>query len=150
MHSTTKITNSTSNTADNGYRLTVDNSILPQDCMGVRQEQVRQSIQHEITANTVVLWCKSWCNDCAKLKELFDYIEKLHFMGSKKLCVVHYLDKHLYGDLISRELFRMTGQQSVPSVFINSIHIGGYQDTMRRYENGTLIRLLEENNVKAT
>jgi glutaredoxin 3 len=127
-------------TADYDCRTAVHN-LLPDNCLGVRQEQVRQCIKNEITSNTVVLWCKSWCTDCAKLKELFENMEK---NSSCNIFVVYYLDKHPYGDLIARELFRMTGQQSVPSVFIASKHIGGYQDTMRLHENGTLVKLIEE------
>lgn len=132
-------TTTNNSTMDKGYQVSAT-KIIPDNCLAVRQEQVRQYIHNEIVSNTVVLWCKSWCTNCASLKELFERIEK---ENSTKLVVVHYLDKNPCGDLIARELFRMTGQQSVPSVFIASKHIGGYQDTMRIYENGTLLKLVE-------
>lgn len=129
---------SSNSTAENGQP--AEHNSTFENCLGVRQEQVRLYLQNEIISHTIVLWCKSWCSDCLTLKILFEDTEK---ELSRPLLVVHYLDKHPYGHLIARELFRMTGQQSVPSVFVASKHIGGYQETKRLNDNGELLKMIE-------
>lgn len=45
---------------------------------------------------------------------------------------------------IQRELARMTGQRSVPNVFVNGVHIGGNDDTQAAARAGRLQELLKE------
>lgn len=89
----------------------------------------------EIESNTVVVFSKSYCPYCTKTKELFTS------MGVD--FKVHELDK--MGDdgpELQMALFKMTGQKSVPNVFVKGQHIGGNDDTQAAAKAGKLQELL--------
>lgn len=89
----------------------------------------------EIEANKVVVFSKSYCPFCTKTKELFT--------GLGVEYVVHELDK--MGDdgpELQMALFKMTGQKSVPNVFVNGQHIGGNDDTQAAAKEGKLQEML--------
>jgi glutaredoxin len=46
------------------------------------------------------------------------------------------------GDLIQDELHKMTGQRSVPNVFVNGQHVGGNDATQAAARSGKLQELL--------
>ena len=56
--------------------------------------------------------------------------------------VVHEIDAEKEGYRIQQELYRMTGQRSVPNVFVNGHHVGGNDDTQRAFRSGALQELL--------
>lgn len=43
---------------------------------------------------------------------------------------------------IQMELFNLTGQKSVPNVFVGGKHVGGNDDTQAAARNGTLQEML--------
>ena len=47
------------------------------------------------------------------------------------------------GDSIQGALLDMTGQRTVPNVFINGKHLGGNDDTQNAIKNGQLQTMLE-------
>jgi glutaredoxin 3 len=57
--------------------------------------------------------------------------------------VVHELDEDSNGLQLQQELYRMTGQRTVPNVFVNAQHVGGNDDTQRAFANGSLQDLLQ-------
>ncbi len=52
------------------------------------------------------------------------------------------LDRVKNGSKIQDELYRLTGQSTVPNVFVNNQHVGGNDDTQAAYRSGQLVRLL--------
>ena len=89
----------------------------------------------EIKSNDVVVFSKSYCPYCTATKEL------LTSMGVKY--TVHELDK--IGDdgpEIQSALLKMTGQRTVPSVFVKGQHIGGNDDTQAAARQGKLQEML--------
>jgi glutaredoxin 3 len=56
---------------------------------------------------------------------------------------VHELDQVKNGDAIQQELARMTGQRTVPNVFVNGKHLGGNDDTQGAYSSGKLAKMLQ-------
>lgn len=56
----------------------------------------------------------------------------------------HELDQMGGGAAVQNELAAMTGQRSVPNVFVNKQHVGGNDDTQAANRNGTLANLLEQ------
>jgi len=46
------------------------------------------------------------------------------------------------GSAIQNQLAAMTGQRSVPNVFVNNTHVGGNDDTHAAARSGTLTELL--------
>ena len=58
--------------------------------------------------------------------------------------VVHELDEMPNGYAIQDELYRKTGQRTVPNVFVRGQHIGGNDDTQAAYMSGKLQKLLQQ------
>jgi len=63
-------------------------------------------------------------------------------MGSHIQVVTHELDRMDNGSAIQNQLAAMTGQRSVPNVFVNNTHVGGNDDTHAAARSGTLTELL--------
>lgn len=53
------------------------------------------------------------------------------------------LDKESDGALVQKYLYELTKQRTVPNVFVQSKHVGGCDDTMKAYGNGSLLNLLK-------
>ena len=97
---------------------------------------LRRQIDSVIASDRVVVFGKSWCPYCKKTAALFSQL------GVKTTTV--YLDR-LAGDdgpRIQAELFRMTGQRTVPNVFVKGRHLGGNDDTQAAARSGALQAML--------
>lgn len=84
---------------------------------------------------TVVIFSKSYCPFCVKVKALFD---SLH---------VEYkaLELDLIGEdgvAIQQSLFEKTKQKTVPNLFVNGKHVGGCDATIQAHQDGRLAELL--------
>jgi len=105
----------------------------------------RSFIESEIAAHQVVIWSKSWCGYCRRTINLFEGLRNDPTTPVKDM-VVHQLDQALKGGVsgaeVQTELEKMTGQRTVPNVFVNGQHVGGSDDTIRAMKNGTLQKLL--------
>lgn len=62
-------------------------------------------------------------------------------MGEEAMVVE--LDERPDGDVMQQELVNMTGQRTVPNVFINGKHLGGNDETQDAARSGTLHDLLK-------
>ena len=97
---------------------------------------LRRQIDSVIASDRVVVFGKSWCPYCKKTAALFSQL------GVTTTTV--YLDR-LAGDdgpRIQAELFRMTGQRTVPNVFVKGRHLGGNDDTQAAARSGALQAML--------
>ena len=81
-----------------------------------------------------MIFSKSFCPYCKNTKRLF--LEKN--IEAK----IYELDQILRGHEIQHALLLMTGQKTVPNVFVKGIHIGGDDDTAKAFKNGTIKDLL--------
>jgi glutaredoxin 3 len=70
-----------------------------------------------IANNKVIMFSKSYCPFCSKSKMLFS-IKNIE-------CEVIELDKLPYGSEMQAELENISGQRTVPNIFINGKHVGG-------------------------
>uniref|UniRef100_R4G4D5 thioredoxin-disulfide reductase (NADPH) n=2 Tax=Rhodnius TaxID=13248 RepID=R4G4D5_RHOPR len=88
-------------------------------------------INNLLANNRVVIFSKTWCPYCYKAKDLFkDLLVPYHevvldTMGEK-------------GCKIQEALESMTQQKTVPNIFINSNHIGGYTNLYQAQQTGRL------------
>lgn len=89
-----------------------------------------------IAENTVVIFSKSWCPYCTKVKALFDELGEKYFAVE--------LDQIGEGDAIQQLLAERTGQRTVPSVFVKGIHLGGCDNTIKANQEGRLAALLHQ------
>ncbi|KAG8459180.1 hypothetical protein KFE25_005691 [Diacronema lutheri] len=87
-----------------------------------------------VKQNDVVVFSKSFCPFCAKTKNLFKEMN----VNAKVL----ELDLMTDGDIYQSELLKMTGQKTVPNVFVKGAHIGGNDDTQKARASGKLAELL--------
>mmetsp|Transcript_28398 Transcript_28398/g.86811 ORF Transcript_28398/g.86811 Transcript_28398/m.86811 type:complete len:160 (+) Transcript_28398:25-504(+) len=92
-------------------------------------------IKETIGSNDVVVYSKSYCPFCLKTKGLFAEL-------GVPTTVIE-LDEVDGGSDIQNALASMTGQRTVPNVFINGQHIGGNDDTQKAYKSGKLKELLK-------
>lgn len=92
--------------------------------------------KNEIDSNNVVIFSKSYCPHCTKTKELF---------GGLKVdgTVIHELDQMDNGADIQASLLDMTGQRTVPNVFIKGKHVGGNDACQAANASGKLKELLD-------
>eukprot|EP00540_Astrosyne_radiata_P002378 CAMPEP_0116829436 /NCGR_PEP_ID=MMETSP0418-20121206/4211_1 /TAXON_ID=1158023 /ORGANISM="Astrosyne radiata, Strain 13vi08-1A" /LENGTH=114 /DNA_ID=CAMNT_0004458437 /DNA_START=911 /DNA_END=1255 /DNA_ORIENTATION=- len=94
----------------------------------------RDFIGDETSSHKVVIFSKSYCPYCRATKALLRGVEDV---------VVHELDQMHTGSLIQSELLRLTGQRTVPSVWVNGQHLGGNDDTQAAARSGKLQQMLE-------
>ncbi|KAL6068150.1 Glutaredoxin domain-containing protein [Balamuthia mandrillaris] len=95
----------------------------------------KEAVQKIIADHVVTIFSKTYCPFCTKAKNLFKelgvsaHILELDTMGE--------------GSKIQALLQEISGQRTVPNVYINGEHIGGCDDTMGLYKNGQLVKKLE-------
>lgn len=80
------------------------------------------------------MFTKSMCPYCKKARALFDGMKQSYFAFE--------IDKNENGEQVKEELKKMTGQSSVPNIFINGNHIGGSDKLLQLNESGKLKDLL--------
>jgi len=82
----------------------------------------------------VVIYSKSYCPHCVKTKNLFNF----NFPSTD--VKVYELDKIAGGKEIQATLLKMTGQRTVPNVWVGGSHLGGNDDTQAASSSGSLAR----------
>jgi len=84
------------------------------------------------------VYSKSHCPYCTSTKSLFS-----QKFPNVTVNVVE-LNKTSDGSAIQSTLLGMTGQRTVPSVWVNGKHIGGNDDTQAAFRSGSLQEMLRE------
>ena len=104
-----------------------------------KNPEIRAFIESEHSTHKVVVWSKVYCPYCSQTKTLLTSLPNL----GRNDIQVHELDQHPQGDAIQRELYAMSGQRTVPNVFVRGQHVGGNDDTQRAHRTGQLAKLLQ-------
>ncbi|KAJ6825133.1 monothiol glutaredoxin-S10-like [Iris pallida] len=102
--------------------------------------RLEDSVKKTVAYNPVVIYSKTWCSYSMKVKSLFESI------GVEPL-VIELDQLGAQGPQLQKVLERLTGQFTVPNVFIGGKHIGGCTDTVKLYHKGELSILLSELNI---
>ena len=89
----------------------------------------------EIASNDVVVFSKSYCPFCTSTKQLFSSMNI-----DAKVIELNEMDD---GNEIQGALLDMSGQRTVPNVFIKGKHLGGNDDTQAAARSGQLAKMLE-------
>ncbi|KAL0440990.1 UNVERIFIED_CONTAM: Glutaredoxin-C1 [Sesamum radiatum] len=89
-----------------------------------------------VSSNPVVVFSKTYCGYCNKVKQLFSQLKVTY--------EVIELDEESDGDEVQTALAEWTGQRTVPNVFINGKHIGGSDAVVAKHQQGELVSLLAE------
>lgn len=98
---------------------------------------MKDFVNSEVSANKVVIFSKSYCPHCMATKRLLQGPE---FKGVS--VAVHELDQRADGASIQATLAELTGQRSVPSVWVGGKFLGGNSDTQSAYGSGQLKTML--------
>ncbi|XP_062192952.1 monothiol glutaredoxin-S10-like [Phragmites australis] len=99
--------------------------------------RMEESVKRTVADNPVVIYSKSWCSYSMEVKALFKrigvqpHVIELDHLGAQ-------------GPQLQKVLERLTGQSTVPNVFIGGKHVGGCTDTVKLYRKGELATMLSE------
>ncbi|XP_043563507.1 thioredoxin reductase 3 [Chiloscyllium plagiosum] len=108
---------------------------MPPTGSSVTHEELKLRIQRLIDSHHALVFSKSFCPYCKKVKELFKALDvDIHVVE---------LDLLEEGNGMQDVLHEMTGQKTVPNVFVNKAHVGGCDKTVQAHEDGLLKKLLE-------
>jgi len=89
-------------------------------------DPARATVQRIIDENFVVVFSKSFCPHCRAAKQHLNHY-KASFLSVE-------LDQRDDGKAIQDALAELTGQRTVPNIFINKQHIGGNSDLQGKRE----------------
>jgi glutaredoxin 3 len=89
----------------------------------------------EIASNDIMVFSKSFCPFCKKTKKLLD--------GMNLPYTAIELDEIANGDAVQAALLDISGQRTVPNVFIKGVHLGGNDDTQAAAKSGKLQEMLK-------
>ncbi|KAF4977185.1 hypothetical protein FDECE_18383 [Fusarium decemcellulare] len=98
--------------------------------------EVSQKAQQLIDNNAVVVFSKSYCPYCRQTKKTLDDLNAAYELLE--------LDQIPDGSDLQDALEQISGQRTVPNVYINKKHIGGNSDIQSLKSAGKLQALLEE------
>ncbi|KAJ8899499.1 hypothetical protein K2173_018473 [Erythroxylum novogranatense] len=105
--------------------------------------RLEENIKKTVSENPVVVYSKTWCSYSSEVKSLFKRVGVQPF-------VIELDELGPQGPQLQKVLERLTGQHTVPNVFIGGKHIGGCTDTVKLYRKGELEPLLLKANSKST
>jgi len=91
-------------------------------------------IKDLIDKHRVMVFSKTTCPFCAKVKELFKSL-KVEYHAYE-------LDLDANGPKIQDALLEMSGQRTVPNVFIAGKHLGGCDDTLKAHSENRLLQMI--------
>ncbi|KAK4534416.1 hypothetical protein CDCA_CDCA01G0441 [Cyanidium caldarium] len=97
---------------------------------------LEREVRDTIASNPVVVYSKSWCGFSHQVKALFRELK----VPAK---VIELDELGADGDAMQTALHQMTGQRTVPNVFIGGRHVGGCMETLEEYDSGTLQKRLQ-------
>ncbi|KAF9924634.1 hypothetical protein FBU30_005430 [Linnemannia zychae] len=95
---------------------------------------IKTKVDAIIADNAIVVFSKSYCPYCIKAKNLLTKLGAKYFVLE--------LDNVEDGAAIQAYLAELTGQRTVPNIFISKKHIGGCDDLHSLDNNGQLKTLL--------
>jgi cysteine synthase A len=94
--------------------------------------------------NPVVLFAMEWCEFCWSVRKMFAEYEIPY--RSVDLDSVAYQENNKGGN-IRKAIEKDTGLKTIPQIYVGGQHIGGATETFDAVKDGSLQKLLEENNV---
>ncbi|XP_010548722.1 PREDICTED: glutaredoxin-C5, chloroplastic-like [Tarenaya hassleriana] len=104
--------------------------------------RLEESVKTTVGENPVVVYSKTWCSYSSEVKSLFKRL------GVQPL-VIELDELGPQGPQLQKVLERLTGQYTVPNVFVGGKHIGGCTDTLKLYRKGELEPMLAEANAQS-
>ncbi|KAK3491278.1 thioredoxin-like protein [Neurospora crassa] len=95
-----------------------------------------QKAKQLINDNAVVVFSKSYCPYCSNTKQILD--------GLNAKYATYELNQESDGSDVQDALLKLTGQRTVPNIFIGKQHIGGNSDLEAVVKNGKNGKKIQE------
>jgi len=95
-----------------------------------------KEVQDLISENSIVIFSKSYCPFCKKAKKLL-----VEFNKKLKIIELNEIDD---GAKFQQALQTITGQKTVPNIFIKGKHVGGSDAVDAMYRSGELQKLVND------
>ena len=103
---------------------------------------VLDKVKGLIKTGKVVVFSKTYCPYCDDAKQIFS--------SAGVTFDTYELDKLPEGQAMQNALLEITGQKTVPNIFIAEKHIGGCSDLQAKIANGQVITILEQAGIPFT
>lgn len=95
-----------------------------------------ESVEKHIKENKIVIFSKTTCPFCVRAKDLLsNYNVNIHIV---------LLDEVENGGQMQDYLESKTGQRTVPNIFINNEHVGGFDNLTKLQSEGRLYKLVSD------
>uniref|UniRef100_A0A8B9RVP5 Glutaredoxin-2, mitochondrial n=1 Tax=Accipiter nisus TaxID=211598 RepID=A0A8B9RVP5_9AVES len=120
--------------------MAVNSSVVPVKNTSKSFLQSNYPVFKIISDNCVVIFSKTTCFYCKMAKKLFEDMN-VNYTAVE-------LDMNTNGRQFQDILEQMTGGRTVPRVFVNGTFVGGATDTQRLHEEGKLLPLVHQCQVK--
>ena len=99
----------------------------------------KEQAEELINNSPVIMFSKSYCPFCDKAKDLLN-------RGKVEYKTVE-LDQVPDGAKLQDALEGLSGQRTVPNIYIGGQHVGGCDDLMGKHSSGELVALLADKGV---
>lgn len=96
----------------------------------------KAQVDDYISKNKVMMFSKTTCPFCTKIKDLFKNLN-VEFQ-------VLELDQISNGADLQNALLEVSGQKTVPNIYINSKHLGGCDDTLKAQAENRLLPMIND------
>ena len=114
--------------------------VTPPPSLDAWQRGIKLEVEETIEQHSVVIYSKTWCPFCKQAKDLLSKV-------TRDLKVIE-LDVVPMGDQLHDVLKVMTGQTSVPVIYVGGNFIGGFSDAEKKIQDGSLIAMLSKTDDK--
>jgi len=94
--------------------------------------------------NPVVLFALEWCEFCSSVRKMFAEYE-IPYRAVDLDSVAYQEDNK--GGKIRKAIEQHTGLKTIPQVYVGGKHLGGASETFDAVKDGSMQKMLEENNV---
>eukprot|EP01060_Flectonema_neradi_P024985 TRINITY_DN33838_c0_g1_i1.p1 TRINITY_DN33838_c0_g1~~TRINITY_DN33838_c0_g1_i1.p1 ORF type:complete len:128 (+),score=14.76 TRINITY_DN33838_c0_g1_i1:51-386(+) len=99
--------------------------------------QSKAMVKDMVAQSPIVVFSGTYCVWCVRLQKL---LQENELLGMTKTVM---LDEHPKGQEYANGLFLLTSQRSIPNVYVNGVHVGGYSEVSHLISTGELQRMLK-------
>jgi glutaredoxin len=99
-------------------------------------EPFKDLVLNHIKSNNIAVFSKSYCPYCKKAKGLLE-TNGLEYKAIE-------LDIAKEGTQMQEYLKELSGQRTVPNIYVKGKHLGGSDDLAKAFERGTLMSMLKD------
>lgn len=101
-----------------------------------------EKLENLVTSNNCLLFTKNSCSFCTKAINYLEEVFAENGMDANQIKIVSLDDKNIFKEKLFTELKENTNLETVPNIFINKRHIGGFVE-LKSLEKETLINLIK-------